>query len=342
MSRITVFVGPSISRTTVQEIVPDALLLPPAEQGDVHFARHQLGSDVIAMIDGVHSQRLPTWHCELLDVLADGARILGAASMGALRAVECAPWGAEPIGEIAEWYASGYIDGDDEVCLAHGDESTGWKQFSIPMVNVRATLKAVPSIMLSAIRKEEIIEVAKGIFYPERTWRRIADACELRDFDLEEYEVDLKQADAMALCYLLADLPPRKKPEREIRNLDAGYSGVFKTNDAKIFHHGKIHRLHEIAPDSAFTYRLSMERRLALEFCEMAGITPREGFKPNPNEPLLDMRPEEMAELIREEAMLARAREWLASSKANFGLVSHVNDWLRVHGLYESRKESLV
>jgi hypothetical protein len=311
------------------------------EQGDVHFARHQLGADVIAMIDGVHSQRLPAWHCEILDALADGARVLGAASMGALRAVECAPWGAEPIGEIAEWYASGYIDGDDEVCLAHGDESTGWKQFSIPLVNVRATLKAVPSIMLSAKRKEEILETAKSIFYPERTWRRIQDACELRDFDLEEYEVDLKQADAMQLCYLLADLPPKKKPEREIRNLDAGYSGVFKTNDAKIFHHGKIHRLHEIAPDSAFTYRLAMERRLALEFCMVAGITPRDGFKVPIDAPTLDLTPEDLEVLWREEAILARGREWLSSSKAQFGDVKCVTDWMRVHGIYESRKESL-
>jgi hypothetical protein len=94
--RTVIFVGPSLAKATVQEIVPDALVLAPMEQGDVHFARHQLGADVIAMIDGVHSQRLPAWHCEILDVLADGARVLGAASMGALRAVECAPWGAEP------------------------------------------------------------------------------------------------------------------------------------------------------------------------------------------------------------------------------------------------------
>jgi TfuA-like protein len=261
--------------------------------------------------------------------------------MGALRSVECQSWGAEPVGEIAEWYASGQIDGDDEVCLAHGGEDTGYKQFSIPLVNVRATLAAVPSIMMSAARKAEVLEAARGIFYPERTWRRIQDACELRDFDLEEYEVDLKQADALALCYLLTDLPPRKKPEREVRNAKEGYGGAFRANDMKVFHHGKIHRLHEIAPDSAFTQRLALERKLALAFCEMAGIKPRDGFKADPEAPLLDMAPDEMEELIKEEATLARAREWLASSKANFGLVSHTLDWMRVHGLYEARKESL-
>jgi hypothetical protein len=339
--RVVIFLGPSLPKATAQEIVPDALILGPAEQGDVHFARHQLGADVIALIDGVHSQRLPVWHSEVLDALGDGARFLGAASMGALRAVECAPWGAEPIGEIAQWYSSGVIEGDDEVCLAHGDESTGWKLFSVPLVNVRATLKAIPSIMMSAARKTEVIEAARNIFYAERTWRRIADATELRDFDLEDYEIDLKQADAMQLCYLLTDLPPKKKPDREIRNAEAGYSGVFKTNDAKIFHHGKIHRLHEIAPDSAFTYRLALERKLALEFCRSARIEPREGFKVPGDAPTLDLSHEDLETLWREEAILARGREWLSSSRASFGDVKMVTDWMRVHGLYEQRKESL-
>lgn len=341
MSKIVVFCGPSLGKDAIQSVVPEALILSPAEQGDIDFAARQLGADVIGLIDGVHSQRLPPWHKEILGVLASGTRVLGAASMGALRAVECQCWGAEPVGEIAEWYASGVIEGDDEVCLAHGGEDTGWKSFSVPCVNVRATLKAVPSIMLSAKRKEEILEVARGIFYPQRSWRAIADACELRDFDLEDYEVDLKQADAMTLCYLLGNLPPRKKPEREVRNANEGYGGVFRANDMKVFHHGKIHRLHEIAPESAFTQRLALERKLALAFCELAGITPREGFKPDPEAPLLDLEADEMANLIAEEATLRRAREWLASSKAHFGIVSHVNDWMRVHGLYEQRKESL-
>jgi hypothetical protein len=339
--KTVIFAGPSLGKDAIESVVPDALVLPPAEQGDIDFAARQLGADAVGLIDGVHSQRLPPWHKEILGVLKEGTRVLGAASMGALRAVECQDWGMEPVGEIAEWYASGQIEGDDEVCLAHGGEDTGYQQFSIPLVNVRATLAAIPSIMMSAARKSEVLEISKDIFYPERTWRRIQDACELRDFDLEEYEVDLKQADAMQLCYLLADLPPRKKPEREVRNASEGYAGVFRANDVKIFHHGKIHRLHEFPPDSAFTQRLALERKLALAFCAMAAITPREGFRADPEAPLLDLAPEEMEELIREEATLARAREWLASSKANFGLVSHTLDWLRVHGLYEQRKEAL-
>ena len=40
--------------------------MPPAEQGDVDFARFGLGADVILLIDGVHRQRLPVWHKDTL------------------------------------------------------------------------------------------------------------------------------------------------------------------------------------------------------------------------------------------------------------------------------------
>ena len=260
--------------------------------------------------------------------------------MGALRAVECQAWGAEP-GEIAEWYSSGYIDGDDEVCLAHGTEDIGYKQFSVPMVNVRATLKAVPSMMLSMARKQDIIETAKNIFYWDRTWRSIQDACELRDFDLEDYAVDLKQADAMQLCYTLADLPPRPKAERVARNTDHCYGGIFRRTDAKIFHHGKVHRMHEIAALGPFQYRLALERKLALEFCRMAGIKPRDGWTRPSSFPNLDMGDEEVLGLIEEEEILSRAREWWSSSNASFGDIPAINDFLRAHGIYEARKESL-
>jgi hypothetical protein len=36
--RTVIFVGPTLAKTTAQEIVPDALIFPPMEQGDVHFA----------------------------------------------------------------------------------------------------------------------------------------------------------------------------------------------------------------------------------------------------------------------------------------------------------------
>ena len=115
---------------------------------------------------------------------------------------------------------------------------------------------------------------------------------------------------------------------------------VFAVNDAKVLHHGRIHRLHEIAASGPFQYRLAIERKLALAFCEMAGIeaVPTPGEVPHN---YLDCTPEELKELAREEAILSRGREWWSSSKAMFADVPAVNDFMRVHGIYESRKESL-
>ena len=60
-----VFIGPSLPKAQVQKLVPDALVLAPAEQGDLDFAARQLGAEVIALIDGVHRNKLPSWHSEM-------------------------------------------------------------------------------------------------------------------------------------------------------------------------------------------------------------------------------------------------------------------------------------
>jgi hypothetical protein len=102
--KTVIFVGPSLPEANIKNILPDALILPPAEQGDIDFARYQLGADVIGLIDGKHTLVLPPLHKEILSVIDDGCRVVGAASMGALRAVECEDYGAEPIGEVAAMY----------------------------------------------------------------------------------------------------------------------------------------------------------------------------------------------------------------------------------------------
>ena len=60
--RVIVFACPTISKDQVLEILPDATVAPPAEQGDVDFARFGLGADVILLIDRAHRERLPVWH----------------------------------------------------------------------------------------------------------------------------------------------------------------------------------------------------------------------------------------------------------------------------------------
>ena len=342
--KTAIFVGPTLPKATVQKLVPDALLLGPAVQGDVDFAVRQLGADTIALIDGVHRSKLPTWHAEILSALAEpySVRVLGAASMGALRAVECHPWGAEPVGEVASWYSSGKIDGDDEVCLAHEDAARGYRHLSVPLVNVRATLI---SCNLPTPRKREILLAAKEMFYPDRTWEKIHQVCEIRGAELLEItsnQLDIKAADALHLCHLLESLPPRPTPERKVLNSDYGYSAVFRSNDSVTLARGKAIRMYQIAGDDPHVHRLAGYRALALEYCKLIGITPRVWATEEDNLPQLDDdSPQARIDLANGERAIDRAREWLSSSRANFGDVHDVTDFLRTQGLYQKRKGSL-
>jgi len=67
------------------------------------------------IIDGVFHQEPAVPPREILDVLEDGAVIVGASSMGALRAAECWPAGMRGVGTIYRLYRRGALKSDDEV-----------------------------------------------------------------------------------------------------------------------------------------------------------------------------------------------------------------------------------
>ncbi|MGZ2484882.1 hypothetical protein ACVITL_003405 [Rhizobium pisi] len=171
-----VFAGPSL---------PDAAslagegirVLPPATQGDVLAAVAE-GANVIGLIDGGFEYAAPVWHKEILQALSLGVAVLGAASMGALRAAECHPFGMIGIGRIFEDYRTGRLVDDAAVALTHAPSALGSKPLTVPLVNVSATLDAMEGRGLLAHGQREQIEQAAGaIFFKKRTWRAIVERC---------------------------------------------------------------------------------------------------------------------------------------------------------------------
>ena len=77
-------------------------------------------------------------HREILYTLEAGVKVLGASSMGALRASELDAFGMEGIGEIYELYKQGELVSDDAVALIF--ESESFKPLSEPLVNIRYNL----------------------------------------------------------------------------------------------------------------------------------------------------------------------------------------------------------
>ncbi len=61
----------------------------------------------VGLIDGAFAETRAVWHREILWALSQGIHVFGAASMGALRAVELAPFGMRGVGTVYRAYQTG-------------------------------------------------------------------------------------------------------------------------------------------------------------------------------------------------------------------------------------------
>ncbi len=166
--RIFVFLGPSLSRQRAQEILPDAVYFPPIKCGDV-LRCLRLRPEVILIIDGVFERTAAVWHKEILFAMEQGVTVMGAASMGALRAAELNCYGMQGVGDIYHHYASGKWQDDDEVAVLHGDISTDYQAITDPMANIRATVaSAYGQGIIDDQALQSLITLAKNTFYPQR------------------------------------------------------------------------------------------------------------------------------------------------------------------------------
>ncbi len=165
---IVVFLGPSLRHEEGARIL-DARYLPPAQFGDVY---RLIGTGVreIVLLDGVFHGRAPVWQRELLAAMESGMTVYGASSMGALRAAELHTLGMIGLGAVFEAYASGAIDGDDEVALLHEGREQGYRGLSEPLVNLRFNVGEAVSrgLITSAESAAMLLELKKLPFW-ERT-----------------------------------------------------------------------------------------------------------------------------------------------------------------------------
>ncbi|MER6503535.1 TfuA-like protein [Streptomyces sp. NPDC001455] len=214
---VCVFVGPTLPAGTVTDTLPDAVVLPPAAQGDVYRAARERPR-ALAVVDG-YFERVPSvWHKEVLWALREGIPVYGASSMGALRAAELRAFGMVGVGWIFEQFAAGMLTDDDEVAVAHTEQALGYRAASEAMVNIRRTLEAAAGEgVIGGDDADTLTALAKQRFYPERSWsalleeasaRGLADSAAALRAWLPHGRVDQKRLDALALLDLLRTDPP--------------------------------------------------------------------------------------------------------------------------------------
>jgi len=200
-----VFAGPSVTPAIRAEF-HDVEWRPPVAAGDLVGLPDRVR--LVAIIDGLFEQCRSVWHKEILLALSEGRHVVGASSMGALRAAELWRHGMTGCGIIYQAYRSGRIDGDDEVAVTHAPDTLGWRPLSLPLVNLRATVaRAVAQGVVPGSLAPALVTSARTVFYGDRTWPvvlaawqadRLMTVSQTKAFGtwLADGEVDLKRRDA--------------------------------------------------------------------------------------------------------------------------------------------------
>lgn len=205
---IHVFVGPTLPRSEPQLAAPGVRVSPPVRHGDL-FADAIRGGDTAVIIDGVYHQAPALRHKEILAAMGRGVRVIGAASIGALRAAELAPFGMLGVGSIYAAYASGEIDGDDEVAVGQAPDGE-FGALTWPVVNLRHVLHLARSAgVLDGERAAGLLVALRAVYYPQRTTAAVRAVCRRQgatEFSgwlaerrkQDRHFGDLKRADALA------------------------------------------------------------------------------------------------------------------------------------------------
>lgn len=211
---VHVFAGPSLP-PSARPHLPGVVFHEPAAQGDV-YALVAAKPLAIALLDGYFERVASVWHKEILWAMSQGIHVVGAASMGALRAAELVDFGMVGVGRIFEDYAAQRLTDDDEVTLVHADISFEYRPISEAMVNLRATLRRAESEGVLAERERCVLELdAKQRFYADRSYPALLESArsELSEASFRSFaawlrdplqRVDQKRQDALAaLKYLV-------------------------------------------------------------------------------------------------------------------------------------------
>jgi hypothetical protein len=288
VARAYCFIGPSLPEAAATAAASDIQVLPPVAAGDLLRLGARFG-DIVGIVDGYFHQTGSVRHKEILALLDEGVRVMGAASMGALRAAELDRFGMEGLGSVYADYRDGRLEADDEVTLLHSPAEDGYRAHSEPLVCMRATLaEAVRQGVCDARTAGRIVDVLARRPYTARSYSALSEVgkeagvnpptlLELRRFCLA-HRRDPKREDALLLLRRMAavrDQTPTPVPKRHAVNRTAHLytwqlaARCSSSNDAAPRTGGidELHAFKLFADDFPTRYREMVLRTLADE-CE--------------------------------------------------------------------------
>ena len=212
MNKPIIFVGPSLDVKKARKIF-DADYRPPAKKGDlIGLLSDSKDADsmIVGLIDGLFLQDYPPTPIEVYQLVRKrNTLVLGAASIGALRAVELEKFGMVGIGKIFELFKLRKFTADDEVAVTFNEETQHLQ--SEAMIDIRYNLLiAFKKGVIDENARRITAKVAKSMYFPDRNYADIINETErqfphlsasmklLRSF-ISKNRRSLKEKDAVRL-----------------------------------------------------------------------------------------------------------------------------------------------
>jgi hypothetical protein len=165
-----VFFGPSIGASEVRKLAA-VTHAPPIKRGDLAGAEDH---DVFVILDGEFGQNMSVSPKEILSVLEKRKTVIGAASMGALRASELDRSGMIGIGWVYDYFRRGTVRRDADVALVYSP--LDFKPMTVPMVDVEYWMEQVFAAGLIGDReRRRLLKAVRNIFFADRSLDRLMD-----------------------------------------------------------------------------------------------------------------------------------------------------------------------
>jgi hypothetical protein len=166
-----VFAGPSLAGANLCELSA-VVQVPPIKRGDLAAID---GYDVIVILDGEFGQNDSVSPKEILAVLEGGRTVIGAASMGALRASELDGYGMIGVGWVYDYFRRQAVRRDADVALAYS--VFDFTPMTVPMVDVEYWMeRALAAGLIGRKEATLVLRAARKLFFAERTEDRLADS----------------------------------------------------------------------------------------------------------------------------------------------------------------------
>ncbi|WP_395396825.1 YcaO-like family protein [Novosphingobium sp. BL-8A] len=210
--RAVLFAGPSIHGLAIDPAID---LRPPAACGDLSALLAD-PPETVGLIDGVFRTCRTVWHKEILSLLAAGVRVVGGASLGALRAAELDCFGMEGVGRIYQAYREDRLLRDDAVLFLHAPAQLSYAPLTMALVDAEEALERVD---IPARDRRAMQRIVRTTDYTDRTWPRclaLFVSRTGRDFPLSAETLErvpsIKRQDAEAVVQAMLTPPPTVRP----------------------------------------------------------------------------------------------------------------------------------